>query len=278
MYNVLINKKEFWDPYFFSVFPGYSSILQPLQSLQLNQRKLCNWPTIEDFNVCFKGLYKFVWQTKDMRYEWEIFKNYQIPTREGLWHDFFNNLTWISFPEIKRALIEKMFVLGFEIKKRTHQQNLIAHFDEVGMILCTDNAFIFDMIQNHEWKKLFIDFKSALNQCYPLIIGHGLMEKALTPFLGLTAKAIFLQVGPRFFNLSEQEKQKYIDIEIAQYIKSDKFPTFPKALHPFPILGWPTWYKNNEVETFFDNLDYFRPKRNIHERFVESARVEGRSL
>lgn len=247
-----------------------------------------SWPTPEDYNCLVKKFHEgnsleyplyFTQQTQHMEYEREVCQNRIIPTREGLWHDFFNNFTWIIWPKLKWAIAQRSFSeRSFPFfAKRTSRQNLLAHFDECGIIVCSDQEYIFEYIKQHEWKKLFFHSKDLIKHCYPMIIGHGLFEKALSPFIGLTAKAIFLQVSKNFFSLSCLEKSKYIDEEIAKYILSENFVDQPKSLHPFPFLGWPGWY-HNQNESFYENSNYFRAKRNGQEQSVELAWLVGKNL
>ncbi len=201
-----------------------------------------------------------------MRYLWEIYHNGKIPTRNASWHDFFNNITWLVFPKLKRAIVDKMCQDPFEIGARTSLQNTLAHFDECGIVICSSEPHFFKFIQNHQWQDFFCQYDIA-KSCLPVIIGHGLMEKALNPYIGMTAKAIFLDVEAQFFSLDTLQQNKIIDEKIAQFILSEDFPTQPKALHPFPLLGWPAWHENQD-EAFYNNKNYFREKRNFPAIFV----------
>ena len=53
----------------------------------------------------------------------------------------------------------------------------------------------------------------------------------------------------------------YIDNELAQLFSACEPYKKPKDLSPFPLLGLPGWDKNNELESFYDNVRYFRPGR-----------------
>ncbi len=86
------------------------------------------------------------------------------------------------------------------------------------------------------------------------------MEKALKPYVGMTAKAVFLEVDTDFFHLDTMAQNRLLDERVAAYLLSDTFPDYPKGLHPFPLLGWPTWHQNQD-EAFYLDQTYFRPKR-----------------
>lgn len=254
------NKKDIWNPFFHKDFPGFASVA-PSWELLLG-RSMHAWPSIDDYNAfakCSQLSISFTEQLNDMRYLWEIYHNAKVPTRVQSWHDFFNNLTWLVFPKLKGAIVDKMCQDPFDTKARSSIQNTLAHFDECGIIICSSQPNLFELLKNHQWQDFFCN-KNVAKDCLPVIIGHGLMEKALKPYIGMTAKAVFLQVKPDFFALSTNDQNKIVDEKIAQFILSADFPTQPKALHPFPLLGWQGWYENQD-DAFYSNKDYFRERR-----------------
>ncbi len=227
-----------------------------------------HFPTCDDFNAlaakCGNGIY-FISQLVNMRYEWEIYRNKAVPMRQQCWHDFFNNLTWLTFPKLKWAIVQKICDEPSTATTRTSLQNTLAHFDECGVVICSDKPEIFDMIKAFAWKDLFCRTQNLEQHCKPVIIGHGLFEKGLVPYIGMTAKAVFLPVEKSFFALNTQDQNSFIDQEIAKYISSEHFPHAPKALQPFPMLGWPGWHPDNHDEAFYDNREYFREGRRVLE-------------
>lgn len=248
-----------WDPFFHEGFSGFSSMVPYWQKIL--PTFLERWPTVDDFNALRKHHpFEFVTQTKDMRYDTEIFRFNRIPTRSQSWHDFFNNLTWLIWPNLKRTIIDRIGreTHSLNSNARTPRQNLLTHFDECGIVICSHRPELFDDIKNFAWKKFFFDTKDLTEICEIYIIGHGLFEKGLSPYIGMTAKAIFLPIKQDFFAHSYEQKMDYIDQHIARYIASVDFPETPKSLTPFPFLGWPGWWPGNDVETFFDNEKYFR--------------------
>lgn len=268
MYTEQINKKDIWNPCFYKHFPGFSCIL-PLWKQQAAYFPY-SWPQVEDYNVIAKeqrNRISFIAQHSEARYEWEIYHRRRVMTRECSWHDFFNNLTWLSFPKLKWAIVKKVCeeFPSETVKVRNSRQNLLAHFDECGMVICSDKSSIFDDIKAFRWKKLFFETPFLQQHCLPVLMGHGMLEKALNPYIGMTAKAILLQVPSDFFALSGMAQLKYVDEEIANFIQSPEFPNSPQALQPFPILGWPTWHQENQQECFYENTNYFRTQRMLKE-------------
>jgi len=231
-----------WDPAFYQKFPGYAGIL-PIWSN-------AHWPQLNDYNKMahnFACPISFIAQSQKCRYEKVIYESRLVPTRLNHWHDFFNNLTWLQWPKIKWAMIQRYYEEGLSAS-RTPLQNILAHFDECGVIICSENLEVFEHIQQMQWKTLFWHKRNLLAHCQCIIIGHGLLDKARAPYIGMTGKTIFLPYIPASL--------KIIDEVIAQTILSTSL-----ALMPFPLLGWPVWHADNQYEEFYDNTDYFRAKR-----------------
>ncbi|HRE32216.1 MAG TPA: DUF3025 domain-containing protein, partial [Candidatus Berkiella sp.] len=142
---------------------GYESIATWWN--QYEQQFQERWPVIEDYNAWFKQAvqlnalpkethFSFILQTEQSCYEQDIFKYRTIPSRMQNWHDFFNNITWILYPKTKWAIIQRTHQENINKKHgvvRTKRQNLLAHFDECGMILCSDNPALFEDVKTHAW-------------------------------------------------------------------------------------------------------------------------------
>lgn len=266
MYNAPTDKKDIWNPFFYKDFLGYEPLILWWQ--QYESQFQDRWPSIQDYNAWFQYQFPqnplvFISQTVDSRYEQDVYLEKSIPTRYQNWHDFFNNVTWILYPKTKWALVERSFQ---ENASRTHplqrtkRQNLLAHFDECGMVFCYDKATLIEDIQAFSWKKFFYETVNLSQHGWPMIFGHGLFEKAQNPYIGMTGKVMFLEVTADFFRLPIHERLKYIDLQLAKWILSANFPEEPKALHPFPLLGWPKWHAQNHSAVFYDNQNYFRPR------------------
>lgn len=269
-HNARIDKKDIWNPFFYKDFLGYESIIPWWQQREPQQLL---WPEVQDYNAWFKQAaslnalplenhFSFTIQTRQTCYEQEVFCHHSIPTRQNSWHDFFNNVTWILYPKTKWAIMQRMQQENLTKASgvvRTTRQNLLAHFDECGMIFCSDKPEWFQAVKMHAWKKLFLETTHLRRHAWPLIFGHGLFEKAQNPYIGMTGKMLFLEVKADFFALSMHDRIAYVDTQIAEKIMSDELPTEPKALSPFPMLGWPKWHQQNDQPAFYENLQYFRP-------------------
>lgn len=190
----------------------------------------------------------------DDGYEQRIFLKGEVQTRYN-WHDFFNALTWMRFPETKKQVNSLQYrdsisqhKLG-KTKQRTVIQNQLAHFDECGVIVLSSSLKLLDLIKNHQWHELFWQNRDkVLEQIQFEIFGHALYEKALNPYIGFTGKAILIHADD--FESFDQQAAKYIQSNL---------DTIQNILAPLPILGVPGWWDENKSENFYlDNKNYFR--------------------
>lgn len=187
-------------------------------------------------------------------YEQRIFLKGEVQTRYN-WHDFFNALTWMRFPEIKKlvnSLQYRDFVSQHKLgktKQRTLIQNQLAHFDECGVIVLSSSLHLLDMIKHHQWHELFWQNRNlVLDQMRFKIFGHALYEKALNPYIGFTGKAVLIHT----------DDFKNFDQQAAKYIQSN-LSNIKNIVAPLPILGIPGWWIDNINEQFYlGNTNYFR--------------------
>ena len=110
---------------------------------------------------------------------------------------------------------------------------------------------------------MFWQNRTAVNtqlQCF--IFGHAVYEKALEPYIGLTAHAVLFAVEADFFRWPLTMQLEYLDKTTAQAFDLGLYPS-PKHFQPFPLLGMPAWDKDNDNESYYDNADYFRPGRKV---------------
>ncbi len=264
-----------WNPEFLKLSPIFESI----QEVALPLTQLEQWPTLEQFsseftkrniqshnNIQIKPVEQGDTPEKfDDQYESRIYLKGELQTRLKNWHDFFNASAWLQFPKIKSALNALHFENSINREAGTNRsplENAIALFDECGAVIVVDNKKYLDLIQNHEWKELFWNNKKEFTQhiqCY--VFGHAMHEKALTPYLGMTTHTIILTRDSNFFQKSHQEQLQDIDQTIASIWLEKKIEK-TKDLQPFPLLGVPRWWNEQQDETFYNNKDYFRPLRN----------------
>lgn len=198
-------------------------------------------------------------------YEQRIHDTGQIPTRHENWHDLYNALTWLSFPRIKHVLnqrhVEELQAAGSR-QQRGSRRDAATLLDESGVLLACSKPRLIELLADHAWEALFVDCRKAWGQSISAhIIGHALHEKALTPYLGFTGKALPVMVDPAFFALAPDAQRLHLDRVVAAGFAAHDFLPGPRALLPLPLLGVPGWWPGNADAGFYRNTDYFRPKR-----------------
>lgn len=204
----------------------------------------------------------FDWQ--EQYYEEVIYNRSLIPTRIEHWHDFFNACIWLVFPKTKQLLnrihIEEIALHG--LKKRSKCRDAVTLFDECGVVMAICESQIQGSLRSHQWHQNFwLDRHQWGKDRQGFIFGHANYEMGLSPFIGLTGKAFFIDVPVDFFNQALATQYEIMDTLLLKQIGVDKQLTNNKCLSPLPLLGVPTWYADNQNENFYANTNYFRPKR-----------------
>lgn len=282
MFSENIDLKQKWDVNFVS----FSPIFEPLKPWVEKFRQFkTSWPELKDYQSILDSeehaiktlsgkTLKIVQQDGKPghfheHYAPRIYLTGEIQTRMKNWHDFFQFLTWFMFPKTK-AVINSIHVPAaqsridneIDLGRRSPVENMLSLFDEGGaIILCSDESLL-KLIKDFKWKELFWQRRDELSEKLKLVtFGHALYEKGLSPYIGMTANCILLQVDKKLLGQTNQQQLAYIDTELAQLFSAGEPYQKPKDLSPFPLLGLPGWDKGNEVESFYDNQRYFRPGR-----------------
>lgn len=197
-------------------------------------------------------------------YEAIIFETGQVPTREQNWHDLFGAFIWCLFPKTK-ALLNELHIQEIELhgtKQRSKKRNAITLFDECGVVLVVDNDEIIENLKSHEWLTAFHEQRAQWGTRYlPFMFGHANYEMMTEPFIGLTGKLVCIKVTSDFYTMDLQQQYQFIDEQLYTMIKEQGLLEDNKKMSPLPLLGIPSWYDENENKHFYDNIDYFRPKR-----------------
>ena len=187
-----------------------------------------------------------------MSYEITIDATGEVSTRNNA-HDFFNALQWLAFPRMKSAI--NAAHLRHQVSRgrlRSVQRDSLTMFDESGVLVASEDASLLALLREFRWKSLFIDRRADVIAAMRFaLVGHGLMERSLAPFIGLTGKAILLHVSGN----------DSLDAAAAAWIENNVNLASSRNLAPLPLLGIPGWDAQNESATFYDNVEYFRPGR-----------------
>ena len=248
----------------------FDGIRAPLRQLQIQSKD--SWPMLDQLNELSlradarnpAGLpLRFVMPqseaTSAMHYETHIAKTGEVPTRDN-WHDLFNALQWIVFPQMKSCLNAQHVRLlaaggAKEATARSTPRDVLTMFDESGVVVASADESLLALIRDFDWRTLFVERRRDVeaNMRF-LLVGHGLMEKSLRPFIGLTAKAMLLNIDAN--NTS-------MDLMVAEWLKDDANLQTSHRLAPLPLLGIPGWDARNNLPSFYENTDYFRPGRRV---------------
>jgi len=263
-----------------SQFYDSSPIFWPLEPLTKTLSQYKQWPTCRDL-MSLKQLVdnriitgsgqpiNFVPQERTVddnfkqQYESRIYLTGQISTRSENWHDFFNALVWLTFPQAKLALnrIHHHSLVNAQIAKlakRGPLRDAATLIDESGVIVLSSQPVLIDLLRRHEWKTVFWQHReTALASMRFMVFGHALYEKALNPYIGMTGKGVFFQVEGLFWQQSLTEQLKAVDQWMANFLFHKLFSN--ADLSPVPILGYPGWSVDNRYAGYYDNEYYFRP-------------------
>ena len=248
--------------------PAFSHLNDLFQLHQQQDWPSPQWLTSQVNRVC-KQHYDTVFVADhelnfgDKYYEEIIYQNHQVPTRRNNWHDLFGALIWCLFPKTK-ALLNALHIAEIEqfgLKQRSKKRNALTLFDECGMVLAIDDEKWRTDLQAHQWQSVFYDNRAAwFSRIQPFVFGHANYEMMTNPFIGLTAKLLCIVVPPEFNKLSLAQQYQYLDNELVAWI-DDGMLDDNSQLSPLPLLGIPTWHTQIQDLTFYQNTDYFRPKR-----------------
>jgi hypothetical protein len=188
----------------------------------------------------------------------------EVQVRPFDWHDLFNALVWISFPTTKAVINARHFESLSEGGRgnRPPQRDALTLFDEDGVAVFSSNPELLDLVRDFRWKTLFWERRDQVRECMRFVVfGHALYRKALMPFVGLTGKAVLLEVPRGFLEATPQAQIEDADRRLSAHIWDRARMCSGRELAPLPALGVPGWWPANGQESFYDNTVYFRPGR-----------------
>ena len=236
------------------------------------------WPTHDDLTALAEGIttargqpLRFVpprdHTDRERRYyEQRIAESGEIETRPGNWHDLFNALVWITFPQSKARINAQHATIleeggEEESRHRSPERDALTLFDEGGVIVAARSPELLRLIVDFEWKELFWKRRADLDAHVRfLAFGHACYEQSLQPYIGMVAKTVFVPVDELFFMLPvESQVQKADALVAAHFAHRPKFHS-PKAMAPMPVLGVPGWHFAAQDEAFYDDPKHFRSK------------------
>lgn len=255
---------DIWNADFLDTSP----LFDPLRPVAQSYAGQHAWPDIADLRMQFASHHIPVIPVPqggkpgclEEKYESRIFLQRELQTRSENWHDFFNAMIWLLFPQTKSALNALHYHASLQRLPKTNRgplENAITCFDESGAIIISWREDLLQMIRNHDWWQLFVENRQAFGRdIHCLVFGHALYEKALQPYVGMTAQSMLICTDEPVHNDLSQ-----LDALMAAQWQQGLISS-PRDLLSFPLLGVPGWHAENEYHSFYQNRHYFRPKPN----------------
>lgn len=200
----------------------------------------------------------------DNRYETRVQLEAAVETRRGNWHDLFNALAWLAWPQTKAALnaVHVRDLQSVVAGRRSVARDLVTLFDEGGAVLASSDAELTSLLRGFRWNELFCVRRpdvEAQMRCY--IFGHALFDKARTPYKGMTARALIFPVTPDFFRQPPALQVRALDARVAGWFGDPANLASTQQLAPLPVLGFPGFCAANADPRFYDEAAVFRPGR-----------------
>jgi hypothetical protein len=201
----------------------------------------------------------------ELSYEERIYSRGELQVRPGSWHDLFNFLVWLSFPQAKAALNARHWAASRArastgAANRGPVEDALTLFDEGGVVVAAAAPALIERLRAFEWKDLFWRRRIEVARSMRFwLFGHALYEKALHPFAGITGRGICFEIDAGFLQAPSEIQLDELDRRLAAHIGDPGRLTATRGLAHVPILGVPGWCPDNEVESYYDNTDYFRP-------------------
>lgn len=203
----------------------------------------------------------------EAQYEPRCYLKGEVQTRERNWHDLFNALVWLTFPKTKAAINARHYQAltgerGAVESQRGAARDMNTLFDESGVVVVCADAELAVLLRDFRWKELFWQRRDQVQTKMGFyLFGHGLYEKALNPYLGLTGQGLLLAVEQEYFAWSSNKQLEYLDRLVADYLIAATHCLSTRELNPVPVLGVPGWAAENDCAEYYDNTSYFRRGR-----------------
>lgn len=201
-------------------------------------------------------------------YERCIARTGWVGSRVGA-HDFCNALVWLRFPRTKAALnaahVIETECNGGGVSARGARRDALTQFDEDGAVVVSTEPELLEALARHEWRRVFWDERERLMRSTRFVaIGHALLDKLRRPFVGVCARALYLELSSPGLLTDEAGLLAWTDAELASRIDLG-WPRAPAQLRPLPALGIPGQCAENVDAGYYADTRQFRPLRaNCH--------------
>lgn len=201
-------------------------------------------------------------QADGLVYECRIWETGEVETRPDNWHDFFNALVWLTFPQTKIAVsarhVDAMTPAGMA---RGTVRDALTHFDECGIVVLSSQPELLELLRDFQWQALFVEQRAAVMAAMRFIVfGHATYEALLNPYRGLTAKAVLYVVDADFLAQPVDALVAALDGRLAADLASGRYAR-PGDFQPLPLLGIPGLTPASEDPAYYADTWQFRPGR-----------------
>jgi len=140
---------------------------------------------------------------------------------------------------------------------RNRARDAATLLDESGLLLGCADADLATLLRERAWRELFWTRRDeVVRGMHPLVLGHGLAEKLLSPYRALTAHVLLLDMLPAPA-AAAGAADGALDATAATIIAAPDFG--PDWLTPLPVAALPGWDADVSGESLFDDLSVFRP-------------------
>src|SRR5688572_23596638 len=203
-----------WDAHFLQRLPLY----EPL-NVHGSNLATADWPTLAELQAALdsRGVVSGGGQPLravapdatrprafEQRYEARLYLAGELEVRPRSWHDVFNAMVWLAFPSTKAAINARHYrallaQLQAGATNRGAAQDALTLFDEGGVLVASSDADLLDAVRGFEWKWLFWrERERVIKRMRWMLFGHAIYEKTLAPFIGITGRAVLLEVDHAF--------------------------------------------------------------------------------
>lgn len=207
----------------------------------------------------------------EAQYEPRCYLTGEVPTRPDNWHDLFNALVWLTFPKAKSALNARHYHAlvqeGTADKAESGSQrgairDVNTLLDESGVLVVYTDPELAGLLRDFKWKELFWQRRKQVRTRMGFyIFGHGLYEKVLQPYIGMTGQGLLLAVEQEFFGWPLAQQLRHLDDLLSDHLDQPENFCSTRDLSPVPLLGVPGWDADNDSAAYYDNTAYFRSGR-----------------
>ena len=141
---------------------------------------------------------------------------------------------------------------------RGRLRDALTLFDECGVIVFSNNLEILTSLAGRRLAEAFQNDAFG-SEVQITVCGHAMLEKYLSPYKSMTAKALLLHVDSDFLKLPRQDRLTRLDELIARKMLDRTILTQPASLAPLPLAGIPGWWPvEKQNDEFYDDAQVFR--------------------